>query len=1135
MPAAPLPADETRRHDALLTLDVLDTEPEEEFDALVRAAAAICATPISLISLVDSERQWFKASIGLDTVTETPRDLAFCAHAILDDGLLEVPDATRDTRFADNLLVTEGPGIRFYAGMPLRLSDGARVGTLCVIDRTPRRLTAEQREVLEHLAVAAARALEGRRARRQEQQLVAELKASEARFCRLYESAPAMLQSVDMAGHLLSVSDQWLRVLGYSRDAALGRIWSDFLTPESRARLRDAAIPRFYADGHCDEVEFQMVTQSGALLDVLVSAVMERDFDGDCFRSVMVIEDITQRRQVERALRNSERFLDRTGRLAGIGGWEVDLASQAVMWSTEMFRIYGLEPGPAPSLATAMAGMVPESRALLDTAIAGAIAGGPGWDMELQLMRRDGKVIWVDASGHCEFEEGRPVRLVGALQDITDRVAARTDLERLNTRMSLAADSGGIGIWDCDPARRTIVCDEWMHRQFGLEPGLASGELGHWVDCFHADDREVAERVLADAVAGAGTLDTELRVVLPDGGIRHLRMTARATAGEGEQGPRIVGVSWDVTKLRELTAALDEQRELLEVTLQSIDDAVITTDRAGNVSWLNPAAERMTGWANGQAAGRALATVFRIVDEETMAPLENPVAACVERREVVRSSGHSLLVSRSGEKFSVEESAAPIRSGRGEVLGVVLVFHDVTEQRRLSGEMTYRATHDPLTGLVNRGEFEARLRRVFAQAQAERGEHALMYIDLDQFKLVNDACGHAVGDLLLLQVSKLLTAAVRGSDTVARLGGDEFALILEGCTGEQAQRIGKQICDRMDEFRFIHDGQSFRVGTSIGLVMVNANWTSTAAIVQAADTACRTAKESGRNRVHTWLESDLAMQARQGETRWATRLEQALDTDRFTLFAQRIVALEGDAAGIHAEVLLRMRETDGSLVEPGAFLPAAERFHLASRIDRWVLRNVIQWFGTLSDPARIGTMSVNLSGQSIGDRAFHRHVMEVLEQAGDAICSRLCLEITETSAITNLEDAATFIHQVRALGVRIALDDFGAGASSFGYLKNLPVDYLKIDGQFIRDLVEDTLDDAAVRCFADVARVIGVKTVAEFVDRPAVLARLRDIGIDYAQGFLLHRPEPLAALLMDDRGTSIHCFAAGRRRARMAG
>ena len=474
---------------------------------------------------------------------------------------------------------------------------------------------------------------------------------------------------------------------------------------------------------------------------------------------------------------------------------------------------------------------------------------------------------------------------------------------------------------------------------------------------------------------------------------------------------------------------------------------------------------------------------------------------------------HTVLISRNGDEFGIENSASPIRNEYGAILGVVLVFHDVTQQRRLSSEMSYRATHDALTGLVNRSEFESRLDRTLNKAYEDNSEHALLFIDLDQFKLVNDACGHSVGDQLLRQVSKLLSETVRARDTLARLGGDEFAVILEHCSADQAKRVAQQICERMDDFRYMHEERRFRIGASIGLVPVDNRWGTTAAIIQAADTSCYAAKEAGRNRVHAWFDTDQAMRARHGEMQWATRLEQALDENRFTLFAQRIEALDQKAHGLHAEVLLRMIDCDGSLIQPGAFLPAAERFHLASRIDKWVLRNAIRVLLQLENLSIIDTLCVNLSGQSIGDRAFHRKAIDTLTQAGAEVCRRVCLEITETAAVTNMADASLFIDQVRALGVRIALDDFGAGASSFGYLKKLNVDMLKIDGQFIRDLIDDPLDDAAVRCFVDVARVVGVKTVAEFVDRDELLERVRELGIDFAQGFLLHRPEPIEIVL----------------------
>jgi diguanylate cyclase (GGDEF)-like protein/PAS domain S-box-containing protein len=990
MQIAPKPDNEADRLAALQALKVLDSVPEAEFDALVQAASLVCGTPITLISLVDADRQWFKASIGLPGVTETPRDLAFCAHAVLGDELLEVADATLDPRFADNPLVTGVPDIRFYAGAPLRLRDGSRVGTLCVIDHLPRQLGPEQRQVLRCLADAVVAALEGRRALLEQQRLAHELVLSEERQRRLYEATPVMLDSIDADGRLIAVSDAWLNRMGYERAEVIGRRAADFLTPQSREYSRSIVLPAFFATGSCDQVEYQMVTRSGEVIEVLLSAILERDAAGQPLRSLAVTEDVTPRRRAERALRDERQRLANIIEGTHAGTWEWNVQTGEVRFNERLAQIVG-----------------------------------------------------------CTLAELAPLTIQ------TWRLLVHQD-DLVRSAELLAQHFSGQGErYECEMRMR--------HR------------AGHWV------------------------------WVLTRG-----RLMTWTAHGEPEW---MYGTHLDISESRRLADDLAEQHERLRVTLQSISDAVITTDAQGGVVWLNPAAERMTGWSADAGRGRPLAEVLCLIDEQTRQPVESPVAACMDLGRPTRLDAHAMLVTPGGAEHGIEATAAPIRNARGELLGAVLVCHDVTEPRRLAREMSHRASHDALTGLVNRAELEARLRRTLQKAQTEHSRHALLYIDLDQFKLVNDACGHTVGDQLLQQVARLFMDVVRSRDTVARLGGDEFAVILEHCSAEQALRVAQQLCDRMEDFRFVHEERRFRIGASIGLVPIDSRWTGTAAILQAADTSCYAAKEAGRNRVHAWFDTDLTMRARHGEMQWASRIEQALDDNRFVLYAQRFQALQPGAQGLCAEVLLRKLDKTGALVPPGAFLPAAERFHLASRIDRWVLREVLAWMRAAPDLGFLDKLSVNLSGQSIGDGAFHCWAFEVLCEAGPLICQRLCFEITETAAVTNLTDAALFIEQVRELGVRIALDDFGAGASSFGYLKRLPVDYLKIDGQFIRDLVTDPLDEAAVRCFVDVAKVVGVQTVAEFVDQPAVLERLRQIGVDFAQGFLVHRPAPLHELL----------------------
>jgi diguanylate cyclase (GGDEF)-like protein/PAS domain S-box-containing protein len=557
---------------------------------------------------------------------------------------------------------------------------------------------------------------------------------------------------------------------------------------------------------------------------------------------------------------------------------------------------------------------------------------------------------------------------------------------------------------------------------------------------------------------------------------------------------------------------LSDSEELLQVTFDSIGDAVITTDTQGRVQWLNPVAERLTGWLKSEVQDLPLAKIYKTVDDNTREPVANAISACLTQNKAIKLTSHTSLISRYGHLYPIEESAAPICGADGKIRGAVLVFHDVSEKRRSDVEIKHRATRDMLTGLINRTEFESRLSRTLENVHKHQEPSVLLFIDLDQFKVVNDACGHSVGDQLLRQVSILLESCVREQrDVVARLGGDEFSIILEHCDITQAQHIAQIICDKLDEYRYPYDGRRFRVGASIGLVPIDQRWSNIASLMKAADISCYAAKEAGRNRLHVWVDSDSMMNARAGEMQWVNRIEHALDNNRFELFGQRVEPIAGRTEALHIEVLLRLREFDGSLILPEAFFPSAERFHLATRIDRWVLRNTFDFLSVLQQPAQLKLLSINLSGHSISDRVFQSDVLEMIH-AAQFPPNKLCFEITETAAITNIGEAKKFIDTMRALGVKIALDDFGAGASSFSYLKVLPVDYLKIDGHFVTHLLNDQLAYAAVNCFKDVAKILGITTVAEFVEREDTRQALEKIGIDLMQGHLIHQPEPLLNL-----------------------
>lgn len=441
-----------------------------------------------------------------------------------------------------------------------------------------------------------------------------------------------------------------------------------------------------------------------------------------------------------------------------------------------------------------------------------------------------------------------------------------------------------------------------------------------------------------------------------------------------------------------------------------------------------------------------------------------------------------------------------------------MVFHDVTSQRKMANEISFRASHDGLTGLLNRGEFEQHLKRFIDNHRERDSLNALMFIDLDQFKVINDTCGHAAGDAVLKEVSNIMLHFVRQTDVVARIGGDEFAIILAKCGTDKALEIGNAICKAVEQYRFYKNEQRFQIGASIGLVMIDKHWTSLNELTQAADNACLEAKRTGRNRVHLHIEDDLSLANHKDSVQWASRITQAIEDDGFVLFAQRIMPL--DVGGLeHAEILVRLKSDQGDLIPPGAFMPAAERFHLISRVDRWVLKNTFDWLHrNQAFLNHIESLSINLSGQSLVDLTFHDFANQLVNDI-KIDYTKICFEITETSAVTNIVDAKKFIDRMRQYGIQFSLDDFGSGASSFGYLKNFPVNYLKIDGQFIKDLHKNEIGQATVKCITEVAKITHTKTIAEWVDNDDVEALLKKMGVNFTQGYLKHKPAPIEYLL----------------------
>jgi len=563
--------------------------------------------------------------------------------------------------------------------------------------------------------------------------------------------------------------------------------------------------------------------------------------------------------------------------------------------------------------------------------------------------------------------------------------------------------------------------------------------------------------------------------------------------------------------------ALFLEKVRAQVTLESIGDGVITTDAEGRIVYMNPVAEQFTEWKGDAARGRPLSEVFKIFDEDSNRLEEYPIHYCLQEGRIIRHDSHHLLMSHEGGKIEVQDSAAPIRDRDGAILGAVVVFHDVTEIQSMARRMAFLASHDPLTGLLNRREFETRLNQVLESAQAGQREHALLYLDLDQFKIVNDTCGHIAGDELLKQLANHMQKEIRASDVLARLGGDEFGVVLEDCSVDKAKQIAELLRQSVKDFRFLWESRTFEIGVSIGLVPISRDSGGITEVLSAADSACYVAKDHGRNRIHIYQPGDRAMAQRRGEMQWVHRLRQGLENNSFDLYCQAIVPLSEEASpsARFYEILVRVQDED--LVLPAAFIPAAERYHLMPSIDRWVIRTV---FSMLEEhQARSGAgepgsarFAINLSGQSLGDEKFLDFVMQQFAQHRISPAN-ICFEITETAAIANLARARDFIARFKSMGCRFALDDFGSGLSSFGYLKSLSVDYLKIAGDFIEGMVEDPVDHAMVEAINQIGHVMGLTTIAESVENAPILNSIREMGVDYAQGLGIDTPKPLHQVL----------------------
>lgn len=630
-----------------------------------------------------------------------------------------------------------------------------------------------------------------------------------------------------------------------------------------------------------------------------------------------------------------------------------------------------------------------------------------------------------------------------------------------------------------------------FERRSIVDPG--SGDIAGWIERIDRIDGEIAPLTVAFAQAlGRGSR----------------AITWILTCVNLATGALLIGLAvWRTRKLvvqrRDVETALDAHRRKAETTLSSIGQAVITIDAEGRLDYLNPAGARLLRVSLADARHARLCALFELKRPDGGALVADLTKTLVAGEAVNLAAGSTRLVRRDGEQLPVSIVGAPILSG-GRVGGAVIVISDMTREQDLIDGLSWQAMHDPLTGLYNRRGFEERL----SQA-VEGSDGALLLIDLDQFKIVNDTCGHAAGDELLRQIAGRFGSLIEPSDTLGRLGGDEFGILLCGRSGNEATAVAERARQAIESLSFAWEGRFFSVTASVGLVGFRAGGSDVEATMRAADIASYMAKERGGNRVLMHETDDTELQERVVQMAWVPRIRRALDEDRFVLFGQPIASLQDDGV-THVELLVRMRDEDGRLIGPASFIPPAERFGLMPAIDRWVVRTGFDAMARrLSATGRnaIGTCAINLSGATFSDPGFPAYVRDQFVRTGVAP-ETICFEITETSAISNIAAATDFIRALKTLGCRFSLDDFGSGMSSFAYLKTLPVDYLKIDGSFVKDMLVDRIDHAMVEMIHHIGQVTGKKTIAEFAETPEIVRALREIGVDFAQGYAIAAPAP---------------------------
>ncbi len=860
------------------------------------------------------------------------------------------------------------------------------------------------------------------------------------------------------------------------------------------------------------DIEYRVFNTRGEIRYLHRLSDVEKNSEGKVIRTFGTIQDITDRKLAELELKKRQDMFERSEKLGGVGHWQWDEVEDRLTYcSPEYANIFGstVEEIMAESQSHTddVSDIHPDDRKYVVDRENEAVLNGAHLDIEYRIFNKRGETRYVhQLADFFKDKDGNITRSFGTLQDITEKKLAELTLQEERRKFERSEKLGNIGHWEWDEIKDTLTyCSPQYIGIYGHSI-VSRMKKASYYQHIHPEDRERVKKEEDDSFEEARSHDIRFRIVKENGEVRYIRQQGEVETNHSGRVIRSFGTSQDITDTVLTAQELEHSRIQFKQTFSNAPIGMALVELDGTTIEFNQAGASMLGLEVKDTIGLNIDSLSHPAERNrNRVDLSKLRRGIVERYHVVRRLRH-----KNGNYIWIDLHCILVRDAESAPSYIIVQGMDITEQKLLTEKLNYNASHDSLTNLINRRELEQRLNRLIDSAITTGSVHSFCYMDLDQFKIINDTFGHAAGDELLRQLCGLIQSGIRSRDTLARLGGDEFGLLMEHCESRDAINTAENLRNSINDFRFIWDDNVLSVGVSMGIVTIDGNAGTSDDLLKAADSACYMAKDEGRNRIRVYAESDSDLAVRQSEMEWANKINEALLTDNLFLVAQPIDSLHSERKeNTFYEILLRMKDERGNLISASAMLSAAERFGLITRIDKWVIAEACR--SILSNNVlleKIELCSINLSGHSITDMEFLEYIESTVEKY-HVPQSKICFEITETSAISNFSQACKFMETLRARGFYFALDDFGTGLSSFAYLKKLPVDFIKIDGAFIQDIMKDPTDMALVKSINELGHVFGKKTIAECVESPEILECVRNLGIDYAQGYCIGMPGTL--------------------------